>query len=679
MGLNPKDTGLMCPKCGQQGTLTLNGSSRGKPAFHCQSCHKQTLSSHNLPKRPCFSDFVCPHCQLRGTMFFNEVREDGRKTFRCKSCKKVVLSSYKLLPPKIYADFTCPKCLTPGQIIGSGKNKKGIQQFKCTNCQKRTSASCSLYERRKYRDFVCPKCGEPGSMVTAGGITGRDKSKKKIFRCKKCQQITMESCTLHKSVNLLTPFSPKSIKPFNFDDDTWDTRGMIELDDSPKSYGLNFAQVKIDFLKLLSKRYVLHCLRTGVSVGKLQYFLRVVSIFSDYLEMNYNITSIEEITRKIILGFMGQISLNLSSETIRHHLSSLRGFFDTGNLLGWFNVSEHLIRTEDYPKAKRGTPHDIPTIVLNQIEENLHKLPDSIARMWLVGFFCAMRISELQLCKQDCLKQDSRGQWFIEFWRKKNKDTHRLPITLERAKIIQEQQEYIQQTFGDSFDYLFCDFYKAFKTADTLKVYNQPMPKPVRSIVLSESINTLIKAEDIRDENGKLWKFVNQQLRDTSLTYLFETGHEMAVISKWAGHRHLRTTQKYVRVKDKTVREETFKIQAKMVNFRGEPVEMKALPNTLQENPKVHTLAYDDHINTPIYGYCGLPLDQDCPHWKACYTCPSFVARREQLPDYIRVRDLLREKQARAEQKGQTAMVDQFKQQADSLEAIIVSFEEKSA
>jgi integrase len=516
-------------------------------------------------------------------------------------------------------------------------------------------------------------------MVTAGMSTGRDQSKKKGFRCKKCHQITMESCSLHKSVNLLRKFSPNSTKPFNFDDDNWDTRGLIELDDSTKSYGLNFSQVKIDFLKLLSKRYVLHCLRTGVSLNTLAQFVRVCSRFSDYLGMNYNITSMEELTREMVLGFMAEYSPNFSSETIRHYLSSLRGFFDTGNLLGWFNVSEHLIRTEDYPKAKRGTPHDIPTVVLSQIEENLHKLPDTIARMWLVGFFCAMRISELQLCKWDCLKQDSRGQWFIEFWRKKNKDTHRLPITLERAKIIQEQQEYIQQRFGDSFDYLFCDFYQAFKTADPLKVYNQPIPKPVRSIVLSESINALIKAEDIRDENGLLWKFTNHQLRDTNLTYLFETGHEMAVISKWAGHRHLRTTQKYVRVKDKTLREETFKIQAKMVNFRGEPVEMKTLPNTLQENPHAHTLAYDDQINMPIYGYCGLSLDQDCPHWKACYTCPSFVARRELLPDYIRVRDLLREKQARAAQKGQTAMVDQFKQQADSLDAIITSFEEKSA
>ena len=69
-----------------------------------------------------------------------------------------------------------------------------------------------------------------------------------------------------------------------------------------------------------------------------------------------------------------------------------------------------------------------------------------------------------------------------------------------------------------------------------------------------------------------------------------------------------------------------------------------------------------------------MPLDRDCPHWKACYTCRSFVARKELLPDYIKIRDRLRDKQSIAEERGQTALIDQFKQQADSLYVIVHSF-----
>ena len=361
---------------------------------------------------------MCPKCGRHGRMTFHQKKKNGKLFFKCMNCQKITSASHDLPTPNTYADFTCPKCLTHGRMIGASKHTDGVQKFKCTNCHRGTLGSCSLYNRRKYEDFICPKCGEIGSMIFGGQKEG-----KKAFRCQKCNQITVSSCTLQKSTQLLTLKPPKPTTPFDFDADIWDTRALIELDKlSYSSSSLNFSKLEIEFLKLPCKRYVLHCLRTGVSLNTLKLFVRVASSFSDYLGMNYNITSMEELTRDMVLGFMAECSPHFSSETIRHYLSSLRGFFDTGNLLGWFNVSEHLIRTEDYPKAKRGTPNDIPTVVLNQIEENLHQLPDTIARMWLVGFFCAMRISELQLCKLDCLKQDSRGQWFIEFWRKKNKE-----------------------------------------------------------------------------------------------------------------------------------------------------------------------------------------------------------------------------------------------------------------
>lgn len=159
-------------------------------------------------------------------------------------------------------------------------------------------------------------------------------------------------------------------------------------------------------------------------------------------------------------------------------------------------------------------------------------------------------------------------------------------------------------------------------------------------------------------------------------TYLFETGHEFKVVSTWAGHKKHETTQKYVHVKDHTLRKETAHIQISLVNIKGEPINPASLPETLHQTPNAHTLAIpEDHINTPIYGYCGLSLDQDCPHWKACYTCPSFIAHRQLLPDYINIRDKLKEKQFRAEQNGETVKVDQFKQQADSLDIVIARFE----
>lgn len=257
----------------------------------------------------------------------------------------------------------------------------------------------------------------------------------------------------------------------------------------------------------------------------------------------------------------------------------------------------------------------------------------------MIGYFCAMRVSELQLCHLDCIKNDSHGNWFITFWRKKSKDYHTLPIERDIAKIIQQQQEYIKKILSNDFDCLFCDYLGTRSKQLILSALQHINPvKRIADIkLLNRCINCLIKSEDIRDENGKLWQFNTHQLRDTRLTYLFETGHELAVVSNWAGHKKQEMTQKYVHVKDHTIRESTASIQITLLNIKGEPVNPLDLPKTFQQNPNAHTLSYEDHINTPIYGYCGLPLNEDCPHWRACYTCPSFVARRELLPDYIRI------------------------------------------
>ena len=68
-------------------------------------------------------------------------------------------------------------------------------------------------------------------------------------------------------------------------------------------------------------------------------------------------------------------------------LATLRDFFWTGNVQNWFAIDQDLVRDDDYPKAKVSNPDPIPDSVREQIESNLYKLPEPIARMWIVAFF----------------------------------------------------------------------------------------------------------------------------------------------------------------------------------------------------------------------------------------------------------------------------------------------------
>jgi hypothetical protein len=298
--------------------------------------------------------------------------------------------------------------------------------------------------------------------------------------------------------------------------------------------------------------------------------------------------------------------------------------------------------------------------------------------MWLIAFFTAMRPDELALLKKNCLVQEG-SNWKIVWWRQKAKNYHEVPITRTIAKVVQEQLEYIKQVWGADWDYLFCHYHGL-----SIKDSSQPKLQPVKKVIpknhclLTKVIRCLIKSEDIRDENGKLAKFSTCLVRPTRLTQLFEQGHELAVVSAWAGHKQLATTAlHYTYVSCDLIQKEAGHIQKALFNAEGQYVNYESLPKSFWENPRAHQLdLLDNHINTPIYGYCGLPLDQRCDKFRACYTCSAhFVAVPEKLPLYIKTRDELRAKQGKAMEAGADVLVEQYQRQADNLDKIIAGLE----
>jgi integrase len=467
------------------------------------------------------------------------------------------------------------------------------------------------------------------------------------------------------------------VKIFKWEDDEWDLRAInLNFNERDRRIFANFTELELIWYKCRVKDYVYYLCKLENSFQTISHDLLSLRYFSNYLTKEY-ISGFEEISRDVILDYLAK------EQIIDHHkLGGLRKFFNVGNIKGWFNIDRDIIRDADYPKRHRGNPDPISDIVRKQIEENLHLLPDPIARMWLIGYFSAMRPSELALLRQDCLVRE--GQYWKLVWsRKKGKDIHEIPISRTIAQVVQEQQEYIKSLWSKEWDYLFCHYHTLSR-----KELSHPNLKPAQKILPNQhnhplliGIRTLITALDIRDENGKPAKFQSKLLRPTRLTELFEQGHDLAVVSAWAGHKQFATTSTYyTEVSCSLMEREAGHIQKALVNSNGHRLAYESFPKSFWENPTAHKLELGDtHINTPIYGYCGLPLDQDCHKFRACYTCQSFVATIDKLPEYINVRDELRGKQAKALSAGQEVLVEQFGTQADRLDEIIAGLHQEAA
>ena len=502
---------------------------------------------------------------------------------------------------------------------------------------------------------------------------------KKNFQCQVCQARAVESNELTRYI--LSRYAHKNpIKPFIFEDDEWDLRTIntsIAKSEGSK-YMVNFSRIKYCWFKLLWKKYIYHLCKLNQAYGTIDHYLVGLRQFSTYL-VEQNISKLEEINRDLILNF--SVGDNPTEGIIRNRLKSLRKFLTTVQIQGWFEIDLDLIRDSDYPRLIRSNPDPISKTVREQIEKNLHKLPAPIARMWIVCFFTAMRPYELALLKKDCLEQVGKN-WQLIWERKKGKKfaQHSVPITRTIAKVVQEQKEYIENLWGKDWKYLFCHYQNISQDDSThprLKAVPKVIPTGSGGQPLQKAILTLIKTENIRDDNGKLAKFQPRLIRETRLTELFHKGHDLSVVSAWAGHRQLATTANfYTQVTCEQIEKEVGHIQSALVNAEGKKIYYESMPKSFWENPKAHELELSGtHINTPIYGYCSLELDRECQKFRTCYTCRLFVPKSEKLSLYIKQRDELRDKEKEALANGHDVLVEQFSRQADRLDRIIASVE----
>ena len=584
-------------------------------------------------------------------------------------------------------EFICPECHTPGIVVKAFIKASNKRSFSCSNCQKFMLESCEInirvvkdpinegiiwYTNHLIKSLLCLKCGEESIYFS------RIDDGKKQFKCRSCNYRCRDSSSLVRKNAIRCGKDTSFINPFIQSEDRWDLRSINpNFNDRDISIAIvNFTQITSTLFRCKVKEYIYYLCQKNTSFKSIESSLCSLRSFHLYLE-KAGVSEFSEVNRSVILSYFSQEKVINKSK-----LGTLRNFFMIGTIKGWFDIDRDIIRSYDFPKQYRGNPEPLSDLVRDQIEQNIYRLPKPIARMWLVCFFCAMRPSELALLKKDCLVRESQ-HWKVSWYRTKGTDYQEVPVTRVIAKVIQEQQEYIQNLWGDEWKYLFCHYHNLSTTNPAQMVEAVKKVIPDQSITpLSAGIRSLIAALDIRDENGQLGKFQSKLVRSTRLTQLFEEGHDLKVVSAWAGHENLRTTSKYyTKVSCDLIAKEAGHIQQALVNKDGHPIAYESFPKSFFENPTAHKIELaGTHLNTPISGRCGIPLDRPpCTKFRACYTCESFVATIEKLPQYINTRDELRAKESNAMSKGQEVMVEQYGRQAEQLDKIIGSLQQDIA
>jgi len=240
-------------------------------------------------------------------------------------------------------------------------------------------------------------------------------------------------------------------------DDVWDISKLgARVNQHRKETKILFIYIQQEWLKDYTKKFIKYK-AINRQHRTLQDYMTTLNLFSRFID-TYPITVTEkDINRKLIVDFLGFIEFQkLAAATKNKRLSNLKLFFETSAINQWFEIETYLIRPEDFARKEKTLPRYIPENIMSQLNQNLSFLPEPVMRMFLVIQETGLRVSELLQLTLNCLLQDAKGDWFIQHtnWKMNKEDTK--PISIELAKVIQEQQSFIKQYFDTSFDYLFC-------------------------------------------------------------------------------------------------------------------------------------------------------------------------------------------------------------------------------
>jgi integrase len=401
--------------------------------------------------------------------------------------------------------------------------------------------------------------------------------------------------------------------------DIWHMRSMgIIVNLTTSNYTLNFARISQPWLRQIAKKYMEYNLSVHSS-GDCLAKLVCINRFSHFLDEQYPNSSVSVVNRATIVNYIGYLQGHFKSNKTRHYsLSILRVFLETCTYLLKIEglTKEQLVFDDDLPKLERHLPREIPEDVLKQLRKHLDTLDTITLRMVVILLECGMRISELCTLPIDCLIYDDKHEWYLRSYQSKTKQEHIIPL-INQVVIgtIQSQQQDIRERWGSDCHYLF----------PSIKSHSLPF----KADLFADRLNEWALKKQIRDASVKLYHFTAHQFRHTVAMKLVDDDIPLDVVSRLLGHRYLRSTEGYARVRDSKVRKELERVarKYKIVNSQGDIVISKT-------SELDHTLASEEiRGQTLPVGGCGRPVVVgDCQHANKCLTCPFWLTSTDDLP-----------------------------------------------
>jgi site-specific recombinase XerD len=433
---------------------------------------------------------------------------------------------------------------------------------------------------------------------------------------------------------------------------------------------LNFGVISQQWLRQVIKKFLRWRVDIGHSASGMHRDLTTLTRMADALTEHAGPEARpDQFTRDVITRFLTLLAQDGLTATGRsQRVSSARRFLVIARQHDWIPdvPASTAFYTEDAPARTTLPPRALSAIVMAQLENaaNLDKLTDPRWRLLFPLLMeTGLRINDALHLPQDCVTFDRHQAPYLRYYNRKMKREALVPISTEIATAIAEQAQRVRTQ------------YSARAVLFPRETCNSDGTQPTSKTVAHEALKAWITKCRVVDESGALARISLHQFRHTLGTRLINNDVPQEVVRKILDHDSSAMTAHYARLHDDTVRRHWER--ARKVDINGNEVSISP------DSPLADAEWTKQHLSRATQalpnGYCGLPLQQNCPHANACLTCPVFITTPEFLPQHREQLELTRGIIERAQQRGQLRLVEMNQHTADNLTKIIGSLEQDAA
>ncbi len=434
---------------------------------------------------------------------------------------------------------------------------------------------------------------------------------------------------------------------------------------------VRFDGIAQPWLKALAKKWTRWRVAAGGRSDAAYQGVRAITRFARFLaESAGPVDGIGQLDRELLERYLSALHDELAgkAEHVRH-ISALSAFFDAIRRHGWDDAlpASAAFYPEDFPKARpQRLPRAVAEHVMAQVEDpaNLDLWHSPACRLvTLVLIRCGLRITDAIRLPFDCLVRDSDGAPYLRYLNHKMSREALVPVDEQLVREIAGQQASVTDRYP-------CGAAVLFPQATA----NRDGGKAMHGGAYRRALYSWLERCDIRDEHGRPARITPHQWRHTLGTRLINRDVPQEVVRKILDHDSPAMTAHYARLHDTTVREHWER--ARKINARGETV-------TLEPGGPLADAAWAKQrlgraTQALPNGYCGLPVQQSCPHANACLTCPMFLTTAEFLPRHREHHQQTLQIITAAEARGQERVAEMNRQVAANLEKVITALESQA-